>query len=217
MGRLISYQCADEDVLAYLDGLPEGTSISEEVRKIMRAYVRGELVPPGSGEDMARVKLEGAHLDNDIKRAKLDNIRPLAELKKEQLRADITLKQSQLKLSDAALAKLTAPRHREQYRYMLHSPKSQDIMFVCPHCGRTIGTTRSYQIDSYLPMKQRLVAHLADAHGIEAPHFDRYTFYYFKNFELHFFGREYPACPQFEGFVADEFATPRPLPKPEAE
>ena len=204
MSRVLSYVCNDPDVLAYFDKLPPGQSVSEVMRATMRAMVRGELVAPDApAARLPEVRLEGAQLDNQLKRKKLGAHDELHGLKVERLRADIRLKASQERMSEAAIAKLTAARGGG-YRYILHW-KNGDIKFICPHCALTIAEPNSYQPDSYIEAKQKLVNHMADKHSILATEFDRYSDWYFRDFELRFFGQEIPACPRLGEWIEGKF------------
>lgn len=213
MSRTISYVCSDQDVLDYLDKLPPGTSVSDVVRAAMRDKVNAR---PPADDPLKSAKTEGALIDNQLKRKKLDAFDEMNGLKKEQLRADISLKHSQERMSEAAIAKLTAARGGG-YRYIL-SWNNGDVKFICPHCALTIAQPNSYQADSYIDAKQKLVNHMADKHAVMAYHFDQYTNHYFRDFELRFFGQEIPACPRLDEYNEDKFfSSARPWPAPAIE
>lgn len=201
MSRVLSYVCSDDDVLKYFDNLPPGTSVSEVMRAAIRELVRGERAPPEKPLDAA--KLEGAKLDNQLKQKKLGAFDAIHELKVDNLRADLRLKASQERMSEAAIAKLTAARGGG-YRYILHW-KNGDIKFICPHCALTVAEPNSYNPDSYVEAKQKLINHMADKHGIMAFSFDQYTKFYFRDFELRFFGQEIPACPMLTDYAEGKF------------
>jgi len=210
MSRTLSFVCADDDVLEYLDKLPPGTSVSDIMRSAMREKVRAR---PPVDDPLKAAKTEGAKIDNMIKRKRLDTFDEIHDLKVERLKADITLRHSQERLSEAAIAKLTAARGGG-YRYIL-AWKNGDVKFICPHCALTVAQPNSYNPDSYIEAKQKLVNHMADKHSIMAYQFDNYTDHYFRDFELRFFGQEIPACPRLADFEADKyFSKEHPWPAP---
>lgn len=220
MSRVLSYVCSDEDVLKFVDNLPPGQSLSDVLRSAMRGVVRGELKTNAEpAARLAEAKAQGAELDVELKAKKLQHYEDREQLKHQQLQADIELKRAQLKLSDAALYKLTAPRGGG-YRYIL-AFNDGTVKLPCPHCGRTIAEPNSYKAQAYVDAKMKLVNHMADEHQVPAYKFDIYTDHYFRDFELRFFGEEIPACPKLKDYLDDKYFdndkwpgrdTPQPLP-----
>lgn len=223
MARTLSYVCSDDDVIKFLDNLPPDQSVSDILRAAMRGVVRGDLKATDEpAARLAEAKAKGAELDVEMKKKKLERADGMDELKAERLRADINLKHAQLKLTDASLLKLTAPRGGG-YRYILAFADGT-VKWPCPHCGKTIAEPNSYQAQSYVDAKMKLVNHMADEHQIPAYKFDAYTNHYFRDFELRFFGEEIPACPKLKDYLEDKYfdndkvppREPQPLPTPEA-
>ena len=201
MVKHISAMVSDKDVIEYLDKLENQ---SEFIRACVVGRIRGDLVPRHENlNPLNAAKLEGVKYDNEVKRMKAERYSQRQDLEESRLRHDIQLKASQAKLSEAALMKLTAPRGGA-YRYILAWP-SGEVRFMCAHCGITVASPNNYDPASYIDAKLKLVNHMADKHGIAAFSFDRYTDYYFRDFELKFFGTEIPACPHLKDYAEGKY------------
>jgi len=197
----ISAMVSDKDVIAYLDGLPNQ---SEFIRDCVIGVIRGDYVRKADNiSPLNAAKLKGVEYDNVVKRARAERAAERQELEIKRIRTDIELKGAQLQLSEAAIAKLTAPRGGT-YRYIL-AWRTGEIKFICPHCAITVAEPTSYGADNYIEAKQKLINHMADKHEIHAYSFDRYTNHYFRDFELRFFGQEIPACPNLDAYHADKY------------
>jgi len=209
--RHISFRLTAQEALAKLERL-DG-SISDFMRDLLLDYLSGRLVERGRElKPLDAAKLKGVEIDNKLKQKRLDDYDDLTELKRQKLRADITLAQSRTRLSDVALARLVAPIGDDGYRYIL-AFKDGTHSFYCPICGKTIATSASYNACEYLPNKLKLVNHLADQHQVQAIHFDRATSGFFDRFELKFFGRTYPACPVKDDYTDGQLFV-KELPSP---